>query len=98
MSPMKKLCLILIALACVPVLASGQVVEEIVARVNTQIITRSEFSRSKDQLGTRSSSRTPMKQTRYMAPRKRMFCATSSTSNFFSTKAKISGLPATPTW
>src|SRR6476469_10957923 len=50
MSPMKKLCLILIALACVPVLASGQFVEEIVARVNNQIITRSEFSRSKDQL------------------------------------------------
>jgi peptidyl-prolyl cis-trans isomerase SurA len=50
MTPMKKLCLILIALACVPVLAAGQVVEEIVARVNNQIITRSEFSRSKDQL------------------------------------------------
>jgi peptidyl-prolyl cis-trans isomerase SurA len=47
---MKKLCLTLIALACVPVFASGQVVEEIVARVNNQIITRSEFTRSKDQL------------------------------------------------
>ncbi len=33
-----------------PVLAVGQVVEEIVARVNSQIITRSEFTRSKDQL------------------------------------------------
>jgi peptidyl-prolyl cis-trans isomerase SurA len=50
MTPMKKLCLILIALACVPVLVAGQVVEEIVARVNNQIITRSEFTRSKDQL------------------------------------------------
>lgn len=50
MTPMKKLCLISIVLACLPVLASGQVVEEIVARVNNQIITRSEFSRSKDQL------------------------------------------------
>ena len=50
MTPMKRLCLTLIALACVPVLAAGQVVEEIVARVNNQIITRSEFSRSKDQL------------------------------------------------
>jgi peptidyl-prolyl cis-trans isomerase SurA len=47
---MKKLCLTYIALACLPALASGQVVEEIVARVNNQIITRSEFSRSKDQL------------------------------------------------
>ncbi len=33
-----------------PVFASGQVVEEIIARVNNQIITRSEFARSKDQL------------------------------------------------
>ena len=50
MNPMKRLCLTFIALACLPVLASGQVVEEIVARVNNQIITRSEFNRSKDQL------------------------------------------------
>jgi peptidyl-prolyl cis-trans isomerase SurA len=50
MTPMKKLCLTCIALACLPALAAGQVVEEIVARVNNQIITRSEFSRSKDQL------------------------------------------------
>src|ERR1700726_5203433 len=47
---MKKLCLILAALACLPALAAGQVVEEIIARVNNQIITRSEFERSKDQL------------------------------------------------
>ena len=47
---MKKLCLILTALACLPALAAGQVVEEIIARVNNQIITRSEFERSKDQL------------------------------------------------
>lgn len=33
-----------------PALAAGQVVEEIVARVNNQIITRSEYVRSKDQL------------------------------------------------
>ncbi len=47
---MKKLSLIVIALACMPALASGQVVEEIIARVNNQIITRSEYARSKDQL------------------------------------------------
>jgi peptidyl-prolyl cis-trans isomerase SurA len=46
---MKKLCIVLAAL-CLPVLASGQVVEEIITRVNNQIITRSEFARSKDQL------------------------------------------------
>jgi len=39
-----------VVLACLPGLASGQVVEEIIARVNNQIITRSEFQRSKDTL------------------------------------------------
>ena len=33
-----------------PTLAAGQVVEEIIARVNNQIITKSEFARSKDTL------------------------------------------------
>jgi peptidyl-prolyl cis-trans isomerase SurA len=47
---MKKLCLVLTAVACLPALAAGQVVEEIIARVNNQIVTRSEFMRSKDQL------------------------------------------------
>ncbi len=47
---MKKLLPILLALACLPVVASAQVVEEIICRVNNQIITRSEFARSKDQL------------------------------------------------
>jgi peptidyl-prolyl cis-trans isomerase SurA len=47
---MKRLVLILIAMAYLPALAVGQVVEEIVTRVNGQIITRSEYQRSKDQL------------------------------------------------
>jgi peptidyl-prolyl cis-trans isomerase SurA len=47
---MKKLPLTLVALACMPAFAAGQVVEEIIARVNNQIITKSEFARSKDQL------------------------------------------------
>jgi peptidyl-prolyl cis-trans isomerase SurA len=47
---MKRLFAILIGMACLPVFCAGQVVEEIVARVNNQIITRSEFDRSKDQL------------------------------------------------
>jgi len=47
---MRKLSLVVIALACMPALAAGQVVEEIIARVNNQIITRSEYARSKDQL------------------------------------------------
>ncbi len=40
----------LIGMAGLSAFASGQVVEEIVARVNGQIITSSEFQRSKDQL------------------------------------------------
>ena len=47
---MKRMLLILIGMSFVPAFAAGQVVEEIVARVNSQIITRSEFLRSKDQL------------------------------------------------
>ena len=47
---MKRLSLILITLTCLPALAAGQVVEEIITRVNNQIITRSEYERSKDQL------------------------------------------------
>jgi peptidyl-prolyl cis-trans isomerase SurA len=53
MKSMRKHALIAAAIACLPVLSSlssGQVVEEIIARVNNQIITRSEFARSKDQL------------------------------------------------
>jgi peptidyl-prolyl cis-trans isomerase SurA len=49
--PMKKIFLTLTALAFVPTLASAQqTVEEIIARVNNQIITKSEYARSKDQL------------------------------------------------
>jgi peptidyl-prolyl cis-trans isomerase SurA len=47
---MKRPFLLLVAVACLSVFAAGQVVEEIVARVNSQIITLSEFQRSKDQL------------------------------------------------
>jgi len=38
------------AMIWLPAFAAGQVVEEIITRVNSQIITRSEFLRSKDQL------------------------------------------------
>jgi peptidyl-prolyl cis-trans isomerase SurA len=47
---MKKLFLVLVAMASLPVFVSAQVVEEIITRVNGQIITRSEFVRAKDQL------------------------------------------------
>jgi peptidyl-prolyl cis-trans isomerase SurA len=47
---MKKLSLVALALTFIPLFANAQVVEEIIARVNNQIVTRSEFARSKDQL------------------------------------------------
>jgi peptidyl-prolyl cis-trans isomerase SurA len=47
---MKKLFLLLVAMAWLPVFVTGQVVEEIITRVNGQIVTRSEFIRAKDQL------------------------------------------------
>src|SRR6267378_740861 len=47
---MKKVCFSLIGMTLLSTLAATQVVEEIITRVNNQIITRSEFLRSKDQL------------------------------------------------
>jgi peptidyl-prolyl cis-trans isomerase SurA len=56
---MKKLLPILIVLACAPALVSAQVVEEIVARVNNQIITLSEFQRSKNELADEVKQQSP---------------------------------------
>jgi peptidyl-prolyl cis-trans isomerase SurA len=47
---MKKLSLIFAVVACLCAVSAGQVVEEIITRVNNQIVTRSEFLRNKDQL------------------------------------------------
>jgi peptidyl-prolyl cis-trans isomerase SurA len=48
---MKKACLVLVLLSILPaLLGADTVVEEIVARVNNSIITRSDYLRSKDQL------------------------------------------------
>jgi peptidyl-prolyl cis-trans isomerase SurA len=66
---MKKLSVILFALALAPLAAAqsgqaagqsgGQVVEEIVAHVNNQIITKSEYERSKDQLRDEVKAQNP---------------------------------------
>jgi peptidyl-prolyl cis-trans isomerase SurA len=47
---MKKLCLLIFGFVFLSVLATGQVVEEIIVHINNSIITRSEYARSKDQL------------------------------------------------
>ena len=59
---MRKLlrCLLLACLAVLPpVLSADTVVEEIIARVNNQIITRSEFVRSKEQLKQEAQQQDP---------------------------------------
>jgi peptidyl-prolyl cis-trans isomerase SurA len=69
---MKKLLLVLIALPFIPSLATGQgVVEEIIARVNNQIITRSEFVRSKDQLRDEVKSQNPNDADKVFADREK---------------------------
>ena len=59
MTPMKNKLLLLFLVIFLPALASAQVVEEIIARVNDQIITRSEFARSKDQLRDEAKQQSP---------------------------------------
>jgi len=68
---MKRLSLILIVLACLPGLAAAQVVEEIIARVNNQIITRSELARSKDQLRDEVKQQDPANADKVYAEREK---------------------------
>ncbi|MGA2856231.1 MAG: peptidylprolyl isomerase [Candidatus Sulfotelmatobacter sp.] len=69
---MKRLCVILVALACLPTLAAGQqVVQEIIARVNNQIITLSEFERSKDQLKDEAKQQDPNNADKLYADREK---------------------------
>jgi peptidyl-prolyl cis-trans isomerase SurA len=68
---MKKLFLLVIAMACLPVFCAGQVVEEIIARVNSQIITRSEFLRSKDQLKDDVKQQSPTEADKVYAEREK---------------------------
>jgi peptidyl-prolyl cis-trans isomerase SurA len=56
---MRNLFILLTIIACVPIIVSAQVVEEIVARVNDQIITLSEFQRSKTQLSEEVKQQDP---------------------------------------
>ena len=69
---MKRLFLILTALSCLPALAPAQqVVEEIIARVNNQIITASEFERSKDQLKDEARQHDPNNADKLYADREK---------------------------
>ena len=98
MTFIRKISVIAAAFACLPSLcatSSGQVVEEIIARVNNQIITRSEYDAARISSRTKSSSRTPTTPKRIYPERKKMFSAISSTSSFSWTKARIWASPPT---
>ena len=68
---MKKLFLFPVALACLSALATAQVVEEIVTRVNNQIITKSEFEHSKDQLRDEVKQQDPANADKLYAEREK---------------------------
>lgn len=91
---MKKFSLILIALACMPAFAHGQVVEEIIARVNNQIITRSEFARSKDQLRDEVKTQDPANADKLYADREKDVLRDLIDQQLLIEKAKDLGLSA----
>ena len=69
---MRKLlpCLIFISLVCLPIcLRADEVIEEIIARVNNQIITRSEFLHSKDELRKEAQQQDPVNADKLVAER-----------------------------
>jgi peptidyl-prolyl cis-trans isomerase SurA len=68
---MKRLSLVLTIVACLPALAGAQVVEEIITRVNNQIITRSEYQRSKDQLKDEVKQQNPADPDKVLADREK---------------------------
>jgi len=69
---MKRFCVILTLAVSLPVMAVGQTVEEeIVARVNNQIITRSEYQRSKDQLRDEIKQQNPADPDKVYAEREK---------------------------
>ena len=69
---MRKLlpCLLLVCFAALPpVLSADTVVEEIIARINNQIVTRTEYVRSKDQLKQEAQQQDPSNADKIVAER-----------------------------
>ena len=96
---MKKLCLVLIASACLPTLAtgqSGQVVEEVITRINNQIITRSEFERSKDQLKDEVKQQDPKDPDKAYADREKDILRDLIDQQLLLDKGKVHCLPGWP--
>jgi peptidyl-prolyl cis-trans isomerase SurA len=91
---MKKLCLVLIPLTCLASFASAQVVEEIIARVNNQIITTSEYARSKDQLRDEVKQQDPNDADKVYAEREKDVLRDLIDQQLLLEKAKDLGLSA----
>ena len=74
-SPQKKsmrkviLALLFVLLIAVPSFAADKVIEEIVARVNNQIITRSEYLRSREELSKEAQQQDPVNADKIVAER-----------------------------
>ena len=71
-SPMRKLLpwLLLVCVAALPLaLSADTVVEEIIARINNQIVTRTEYVRSKDQLKQEAQQQDPANADKIVAER-----------------------------
>ena len=70
---MRKLlpCLLFVSVVCLPfaLRADDEVIEEIIARVNNQIITRSEFLHSKDELRKEAQQQDPVNADKLVAER-----------------------------
>jgi peptidyl-prolyl cis-trans isomerase SurA len=62
---------LLLGLASLPAFGADTVVEEIIARVNNQIITRSEYQRSKDQLKQEVEQQDPLHADKIVAAREK---------------------------
>jgi hypothetical protein len=73
---------------------NGKVIEDIVARVNDQIITQSDYDRAAEQLDGEPSSRLFLPTS--CSRSKPIYCATSSTSSYCSPKARNWGSPGKP--
>jgi peptidyl-prolyl cis-trans isomerase SurA len=68
---MRKLCLLLVSVGALPFVlrADDAVIEEIIARVNNQIITRSEYLHSKDELKKEAQQQDPANADKLVAER-----------------------------
>ena len=89
---MKRFTIIFTVVASLSAVASAQVVEEIIARVNNQIVTRTEFSRSKDQLKEEVKQQDPNNADKLYADREKDILRDLIDQSLLQDKAKDLGI------